>query len=97
MNMEYLVVAILSEMSSIREDLIVDSKKGGAHYKYYKGKLEGLRFALERTQDKEFEVDVLEKMYRHTLREYGHLLDIETWTSFKDVIARSTEICEGSA
>ena len=29
MSMEYLVVAILSEMSSIREDLIVDSKKGG--------------------------------------------------------------------
>ena len=27
--MEYLVVAILSDMSSIREDLIVDSKKGG--------------------------------------------------------------------
>lgn len=84
---------MLAEIAATREEMA----KHLPNWKYYKGKLDGLMFALERTQDTEREVDVLEKMYRHTLREYGHLLDIETWTSFKDVIARSTEICERSA
>lgn len=95
--MEYLVVAILSEMSSIREDLIVDSKKGGARYKYYMGKLEGLKFALERTQDTEREVEILTKHYSGILRRNAHQLDIDTRVQFKQLISQAIHEYERSA
>lgn len=97
MNMEYLVVAILSEMSSIHEDLIVDSKKGGARYKYYMGKLEGLMFALERTQDTEREAEILGKSYMGKLHRYGHLIDIDTFARFKETIHEAVAEYERSA
>lgn len=97
MNMEYLVVAILSEMSSIHEDLIVDSKKGGARYKYYMGKLEGLKFALERTQDTEREVEILTKHYSGILRRNAHQLDIDTRVQFKKLISQAIHEYERSA
>lgn len=91
--MKYLEVAMLAEIAATREEMA----KHLPNWKYYKGKLDGLMFALERTQDTEREVEVLGKSYMGRLHRYGHLIDIDTFTKFKKVIYEAIVEYERSA
>ena len=91
--MEYLVVAILAEIAETRGEMTEHLP----NWKYYKGKLDGLMFALERTQDTEREVEILGKSYMGRLYRYSHLIDIDTFAKFKKVIYEAVVEYERSA
>lgn len=91
--MKYLEVAILAEIAETRGEMAEHLP----NWKYYKGKLDGLMFALERTQDTEREVEILGKSYMGKLHRYSHLIDIDTFARFKETIHEAVAEYERSA
>lgn len=91
--MKYLEVAILAEIAETREEMAEHLP----NWKYYKGKLDGLMFALERTQDTEREIEILTRHYSGILRRNAHQLDIDIRVQFKKLISQAIHEYERSA
>ena len=91
--MTHLEVAILASIAETKWEMAQNRE----NWKYCRGKLDGLMFALERTQDTEREAEILGKSYMGKLHRYGHLIDIDTFARFKETIHEAVAEYERSA
>lgn len=91
---EHITLALLAKIAQTRGELAREDK---TNWSYNRGKLDGLMFALERTQDTEREAEILGKSYMGRLHRYGHLIDIDTFARFKETIHEAVAEYERSA